>query len=77
MGYQYGQDEYAIIDPSEVDNLRSDAERAITINKFLPPDSIDPMYFSGQTYYLLPDGKNGEESYAVHGCRLGRIAEFV
>jgi DNA end-binding protein Ku len=65
MGYQYGQGQYAIIDPSEIDQLRSDAERAITIDKFLSLDSIDPIYFAGQTYYLLPDKRNGEKPYAV------------
>src|SRR5687767_7627509 len=65
MGYQYGDDEYAIVDPSEIDKLRSEADRAINIDKFLSPESIDPIYYSGQTYYLLPDGKNGQKSYAV------------
>jgi DNA end-binding protein Ku len=65
MGYKYGQDQYAIIDTDEINKLRSEAERAVTIDKFVKLDRIDPIYFSGQTYYLMPDGKNGAKPYAV------------
>jgi DNA end-binding protein Ku len=65
MGYQYGQDQYAIIDPDEVNKLRSEAERAVTIDRFVSPDQIDPIYYSGQTYYLMPDGKQGQKAYSV------------
>ncbi len=65
MGYEYGPDQYAIIDLKEIDQLRSARDRAVTIDKFVPPAAIDPIYYSGQTYYLLPDGKQGEKPYAV------------
>jgi DNA end-binding protein Ku len=65
MGYQYDQDKYAIIDPDEVNKLRSQGDRAVTIDRFVSPDQIDPIYYSGQTYYLLPDGKQAPKPYAV------------
>jgi DNA end-binding protein Ku len=65
MGYKYGDDEYAIIDPDEINKLRPARERAVNIDNFVPLNEIDPIYYSGQTYYLLPDGKHGEKSYAV------------
>jgi DNA end-binding protein Ku len=65
MGYEYGPDQYAIIDPKEIEQLRSERDRAVTIDKFVPPNEIDPIYYSGQTYYLLPDGKQGAKPYAV------------
>jgi DNA end-binding protein Ku len=65
MGYQYDQDKYAIIDPDEINKLRSPADRAVTIDRFVSPDQIDPIYYSGQTYYLLPDGKQAPKPYAV------------
>ena len=55
MGYEYGPDQYAIIDTDEINKLRSQADRAVTIERFVSPDTIDPMYYSGQNYYLLPD----------------------
>jgi DNA end-binding protein Ku len=65
MGYEYGPDQYAIIDPREIEQLRSERDRAVNIDRFVPPSEIDPIYYSGQTYYLLPDGKQGEKPYAV------------
>jgi DNA end-binding protein Ku len=65
MGYEYGDDQYAIIDPSEINQLRSERDRSVNIDKFVSPEQIDPIYYSGQTYYLLPDGKHGHKAYAV------------
>jgi DNA end-binding protein Ku len=64
-GYQYEPDHYAIIDPEEIDQLRSEADRSINVDKFVRLEQIDPVYFSGQTYYLVPDGRQGEKPYAV------------
>jgi DNA end-binding protein Ku len=65
MGYEYGPDQYAVIDPSEINKLRSERDRAVNIDKFVPAGSIDPIYFSGQTYYLVPEGKQGPKPYVV------------
>ncbi len=43
----------------------TEADRAINIDTFVPRDSIDPIYFNGRTYYLLPDGPMGLKPYAV------------
>jgi DNA end-binding protein Ku len=64
-GYNYGDDQYAIIDPEELNQLRSEADRAVDIDKFVPLAAIDPIYFAGQTYYLMPDGRQGQKPYAV------------
>jgi DNA end-binding protein Ku len=65
MGYEYEDDKYAIIDTDEINKLRSPADRAVTIDRFVSPEQIDPIYYSGQTYYLLPDGKQAPKPYAV------------
>ena len=31
----------------------------------MPPTAIDPMYYDGRTYYLVPDGPMGLKPYAV------------
>jgi non-homologous end joining protein Ku len=46
MGYQYGPDQYAVIDPDEVNKLRPERERAVNIDRFVSPDQIDPIYYS-------------------------------
>ena len=64
-GYEVSKDEYVVIEPSELDALRTPAEKAITLDSFVPSDSVDLRYFSGRNYYLMPDGEAGVKPYAV------------
>jgi DNA end-binding protein Ku len=81
MGYEYAKDEYVVIDPDELDRLRTEADRSISVASFVPHDSIDPNYYSGRAYYLLPDGPVGERPYALlrqamtdrQVCALGQV----
>lgn len=71
MGYHTGDDHYVVIDPEELDALRSEKDRSITIDKFVPINEIDPIYFAGQTYFLVPDGKHADKPYAVFQKAIG------
>jgi DNA end-binding protein Ku len=64
-GYEYQKDHYVEIDKKELDALRTESERALTIDAFIPCDAIDLRYFDGRMYYLAPDGAAAEEPYAV------------
>jgi DNA end-binding protein Ku len=64
-GYQFAKDQYAIIDTEEIEKLRTEADRSITIEKFVPPESLDPIFYAGKTYYLTPDGQPGQKPYAL------------
>jgi DNA end-binding protein Ku len=65
MGYQYAKDQYAVVDPEELDKLRSEADRSINVDRFVDPATIDPTFFAGKTYYLTPNGRAGEKPYAL------------
>jgi DNA end-binding protein Ku len=65
MGYEFAKDEYVVIDPDELDQLRTEANKSINVAEFVPPQSIDPNHFSGRAYYLLPDGNVGDRPYAL------------
>jgi DNA end-binding protein Ku len=65
MGYEYEDDQYAVIDPGEIEKLRSDNDKSINVDRFVDPATIDPVYFSGKTYYLLPSGPAGQQPYAL------------
>ncbi|HTM54585.1 MAG TPA: Ku protein [Pirellulales bacterium] len=65
MGYEYAKGQYVIVDDDEVDKLRGTGERAIDIEAVVKPEDIDPLYFEGRTYYLLPDGPMATKTYAV------------
>jgi DNA end-binding protein Ku len=64
-GYEYSKGQYVIVDPEELSKLRTEDEKAIKVSAFISPDALDPMYQSGRTYYLVPDGPVGQRPYAV------------
>ncbi|MCB9883095.1 MAG: Ku protein [Planctomycetes bacterium] len=64
-GYEYAKGQYVVIDPAEVKKLRPESDSAIHIQGFTQPDSVDPLYLSGKSYYLLPDGVAGARPYAL------------
>jgi DNA end-binding protein Ku len=64
-GYEYRPGEYVEIEPEELDSLRSEKERALSIDAFIPPRDLDPIYFDGRMYFLAPAGEEAREPYAV------------
>jgi DNA end-binding protein Ku len=64
-GYEYSKGQYVIVDADEVDKLRTPDEKAINIDGFVSPGGIDPMYFSGKGYYLVPDGPVAQKPYSL------------
>jgi DNA end-binding protein Ku len=64
-GYEYSKDEYIVVSPEELDGLRSEKDKTISIDRFVPPEIIDPIYHTGATYYVIPDGAVGTKPYAM------------
>lgn len=64
-GYEFAKDQYVVIDPAEVEKLRTPNEKAIDVKAFIPPDAIDARYYAGKTWYLLPDGPIALKPYAL------------
>jgi DNA end-binding protein Ku len=64
-GYEHARGQYVVVDPEELDKIRSEDEKALRIDTFIPPDAVDPIYLSGKNYYLLPDGKMATEAFRV------------
>ncbi len=64
-GYEHGKDQYVIIDPDELEKLRTEDDKAIKIVVCVPPDTLDPTYYSERSYYLVPDGPVGQKPYTV------------
>lgn len=65
MGYEYARGKYVEVDPDELDALRTSAERALTIEEFIPAEELDPIYYDGRMYYLVPDEANDREPYQL------------
>ncbi|MBX3461786.1 MAG: Ku protein [Planctomycetes bacterium] len=64
-GYEHQKDSYVVVDPDELDKLRTKSDRAVSIDGFVPMDAIDASFYAGKTHYLLPDGPAGERPYAL------------
>ena len=77
MGYEFAKDQYVEIDESERKGARTKSDKSIEIEMFVPLDAIDPLYFEGRNYYLLPDGAGAAKPYALFKAALdaeGRCA---
>jgi DNA end-binding protein Ku len=64
-GYEYKKGKYVEVEPEELEALRSESDRALKIDAFVSPESVDPLYFDGRMYYLVPAGPASQEPYAV------------
>jgi DNA end-binding protein Ku len=64
-GFEYRRGQYVEVEPEELDALRTEEEKALTIDTFIAPDELDPIYFDGRMYYLAPQGAEAREPYAV------------
>jgi DNA end-binding protein Ku len=64
-GYEYSKGQYVIIEPGEIDKLRTDADRAINLDAVIAEDALDPIYMTEKTYYLVPDGDVGQKPFVL------------
>src|SRR3954453_14846519 len=64
-GFEYAKGKYVEFDKEELDLKRTEQEKALSIDAFVTADEIDPIYFDGRMYYLLPSGLNSNEPYSL------------
>lgn len=63
-GYDLGNGNYVEIEPEELEAVEIESTHIIDIDKFVPNEEIDKRYYE-RPYYIVPDGKTGEEAFAV------------
>ncbi|MFD0985677.1 non-homologous end joining protein Ku [Methyloligella solikamskensis] len=63
-GFEYEKGKYVLLEPEEIDELKLESKQTIELVRFVEQSEIDPRYFE-KPYYVLPDGENAEEGYAV------------
>jgi DNA end-binding protein Ku len=73
LGYEFSKGRYVVVDPDEVDKLRTPDDQALKIDTFIEPGAVDPIYLTDRSFYLVPDAPVGEKAYAV--LRHGMLAE--
>jgi len=63
-GYELTKGKFVEIEPEEIDAIEFENTHTIEIDKFVPEKEIDKRYYE-RPYYIVPDGKSGEEAFAV------------
>ena len=63
-GYEFRKEQYLLLSDEDFDSVKVESSSVISIEKFVPVNSIDPIYYAS-SYYLAPDGDAGRDVYAV------------
>ena len=63
-GFEVDKDQYVIVTDDEIKAVRLESTKTIDIERFVPADDIDRIYWD-HPYYLAPDGKLAQEAFGV------------
>jgi DNA end-binding protein Ku len=64
-GYEYATDQYVIVDPEELEQLRPPRDKALILEQFVAVEEVPPTFFAGRCLYLVPDGAAAQHPYGV------------
>ena len=68
-GYEYARGEFVTFTAEELKALDVESSKVIDLEKFVPRNDIDPVYFDS-SYYLHPDGPIAVETLRVIGAAM-------
>src|ERR1700751_31512 len=68
-GYEYTRGEFVTFTAQELKALDVESSKVIDLEKFVPRNDIDPVYFDS-SYYLYPDGSIAIEALRVIGAAM-------
>src|SRR6202521_5935882 len=63
-GYEFEKGRYVVVDDEDIEKVRVDSTRVISLEKFTDDTAIDPIYLE-RPYYLAPDGPVARDAFAV------------
>jgi DNA end-binding protein Ku len=63
-GYEFTKNRYLIMTEEDFDSVKVESSAVMAVEKFVDATSIDPTYYDA-SYFMAPDGKAGEDVYAV------------
>jgi DNA end-binding protein Ku len=63
-GYEVSKGEYVLLTEEEIKSVKLESTKTIDIERFVPGDEIDRIYWDNP-YYLAPDGKMAQEAFGV------------
>ena len=68
-GYEYSRGQFLTFTAEELKALDVESSKVIDLEKFVPRNEIDPVYFDS-SYYLYPDGPIAVETLRVIGAAM-------
>ena len=63
-GYEVAEGRFVLVEDEEIEELGLESERSIDIETFVQADAVAGVWYD-KPYFLAPDGKVGEEAFAV------------
>jgi DNA end-binding protein Ku len=63
-GFEYEKGHYVVMDEEDIEKVRVESTKVISLEKFTDDTAIDPIYLE-RPYYLAPDGPVAREAFAV------------
>src|SRR5467141_467377 len=63
-GYEFEKGRYVIVDEEDIQKVRVESTRVISLETFTDDTAIDPIYLE-RPYYLAPDGPVARDAFAV------------
>lgn len=75
-GYEFAKGKYVTLTQQEINAVRLESAKTIDIQKFVPAEEIDRLYWDNP-YYLVPDGKLAAEPYEVIRAAMERSGQIA
>jgi DNA end-binding protein Ku len=63
-GYELDSGEFLIIEPDEIENLKTEATHRLEIDGFVPEDAVSSVYLE-KPYYLIPADELSTEAFVL------------
>src|SRR5246127_4530116 len=71
-GYGEAKGQYLMVEDKKIDSVQIESTRTIEIDQFVPRSEIDDRYVDSP-YYIAPDGKVGQDAFAVIRDTIGKM----
>ncbi|HEY4135135.1 MAG TPA: Ku protein [Alphaproteobacteria bacterium] len=75
-GFEITKNHYVVVTPKEIENVRLPSTKTIDIEEFVDAADIDRIYWN-HPYYLVPNGKTGNDAYAVIRQAMEKTAKLA
>ncbi len=75
-GYEVSKGEYVLLTDEEIKSVKLESTKTIDIERFVPGDEIDRIYWDNP-YYLAPDGKLAQEAFGVIRTALEKSGQIA